>query len=155
MISTLKLLFMVAPQLLGSLFESNKQLIIDHNRKLSASHAASSPKPTSTSHKSGIGTKLIVSHQIPTHELDSPRSSPDSEPSTDSSPDDPLLAMVHNMLTCSTRSSDITQLLSTNKNASKSSTHQVAKVHKQHVCARTSKTTQVVDRGANGGLVGS
>ena len=83
---------------------------------LSAAHAASNPKHTSTSQKSGIGTKPIINCQLHTHEKDAPSSTPDSEPSIDSAPDDHLLAMVDDTLTSSPNSSDNTQLLSTNKN---------------------------------------
>ena len=82
---------------------------------LSAAHAAFNPKHTSTSEKSGIGTKPIINCQLHTHEKDAPSSTPDSEPSIDSAPDDHLLAMVDDTLTSSPNSSDNTQLLSTTR----------------------------------------
>ena len=79
-------------------------------------------------------------------------------PPTEDLHQETLLAMVHDSLSQPEilDSSDIIQLLSVNKSTTHKDYKNTVKVHRQYVFARANKgATQLINRGANGGLTGS
>ena len=134
----------------GKLSKDQQQMIIDHNRSLpkSGSSSLSTPNksPSPLPHKP-TPQQTAKSQQVHTHQSD--KSTADTT-KVETTPSDPLLAMVHQSIhTSDDDASDITKVLS-------------AKRSRQiHVCKRylfqhaNHTNNQLVDRGANGGLAGS
>ena len=132
------------------LSKDQQQMIIDHNRSLpkSGSSSISTPNksPSPLPHKP-TPQQTAKSQQVHTHQSD--ESTADTT-KIETTPSDPLLAMVHQSIhTSNDDASDITKVLS----AKRSRQIQVCKhfifQHANHT------NNQLVDRGANGGLAGS
>ena len=132
------------------LSKDQQQMIIDHNRSLpkSGSSSISTPNksPSPLPHKP-TPQQTAKSQQVHTHQSD--ESTADTT-KIETTPSDPLLAMVHQSIhTSDDDASDITKVLS----AKRSRQIQVCKhyifQHAHHT------NNQLVDRGANGGLAGS
>ena len=132
------------------LSKDQQQMIIDHNRSLpkSGSSSISTPNksPSPLPHKP-TPQQTAKSQQVHTHQSD--ESTADST-KIETTPSDPLLAMVHQSIhTSDDDASDITKVLS----AKRSRQIQVCKhyifQHANHI------NNQLVDRGSNGGLAGS
>ena len=118
-------------------FKDQQQLIIDHNRSLPKSGSPHLPTPQQT-------TK---SQQVHTHQSD--ESTTDTI-KTETTPSDPLLAMVHQSInTSDDAASDISNFLSVKR----SSQIQVCQCYLFQHANHTNQ--QLVDHGANGGLAGS
>ena len=132
------------------LSKDQQQMIIDHNRSLPKSGSSSILTPNkSPSPLPHLPTpqQTAKSQQVHTHQSD--ESTADST-KIETTPSDPLLAMVHQSIHPSDDdASDITKVLS----AKRSRQIQVCKhyifQHANH------NNNQLVDRGANGGLAGS
>ena len=132
------------------LSKDQQQMIIDHNRSLpkSGSLHLSTPNksPSPLPHKS-TQQQTAKSQQVHTHQSD--ESTTDTiKPET--TPSDPLLAMVHRLINTSyDDASDISNVLSVKMSCQ----IQVC----QHYLFQDANHTnhQLVDRGANGGLAGS
>ena len=132
------------------LSKDQQQMIIDHNRSLprsgSSSHSTPNKSPSPLPDKP-TPQQTARSQQVHTHQSD--KSTADIT-KVETTPSDPLLAMVHQSIhTSDDDASDITKVLS-------------AKRSRQiHVCKRylfqhaNHTNNQLVDRGANGGLAGS
>ena len=132
------------------LSKDQQQMIIDHNRSLpkSGSSSLSTPNksPSPLPHKP-TPQQTAKSQQVHTHQSD--KSTADTT-KVETTPSDPLLAMVHQSIhTSDDDASDITKVLS----AKRSRQIQVCKRYLFQHANHTNN--QLVDRGANGGLAGS
>ena len=130
--------------------KDQQQMIIDHNRSLpkSGSPHLSTPNksPSSLPHKP-TPQQTAKSQQVHTHQSD--ESTTDTI-KTETTPSDPLLAMVHRSLNTSDDAApDISHALSVKR----SSQIQVCQRYLFQYANHTNQ--QLVDRGPNGGLVGS
>ena len=132
------------------LSKDQQQMIIDHNRSLpkSGSSSISTPNksPSPLPHKP-TPQQTAKSQQVHTHQSD--ESTADIT-KIETTPSDPLLAMVHQSIhTSDDDASDIT------KNLSAKRSRQI-QVCKHYIFQHANHTNnQLVDRGANGGLAGS
>ena len=132
------------------LSKDQQQMIIDHNRSLpkSGSSSLSTPNksPFPLPHKP-TPQQTAKSQQVHTHQSD--KSTADIT-KVETTPSDPLLAMVHQSIhTSDDDASDINKVLS----AKRSRQIQVCKRYLFQHANHTNN--QLVDRGANGGLAGS
>ena len=132
------------------LSKDQQQMIIDHNRSLpkSGNSSLSTPNksPSPLPHKP-TPQQTAKSQQVHTHQSD--KSTADTT-KVETTPSDPLLAMVHQSIhTSDDDVSDITKVLS----AKRSRQIQVCKRYLFQHANHTNN--QLVDRGANGGLAGS
>ena len=132
------------------LSKDQQQMIIDHNRSLpkSGSPHLSTPNksPSPLPHKP-TPQQTAKSQQVHTHQSD--ESTTDTI-KTETTPSDPLMAMVHQSIhTSDDDASDISNVLSVKRS------HQI-QVCQRYLFQHTNHTNQqLVDRGANGGLAGS
>ena len=132
------------------LSKNQQQMIIDHNRSLpkSGSSSISTPNksPSPLPHKP-TPQQTAKSQQVHTHQSD--ESTADST-KIETTPSDPLLAMVHQSIhTSDDDVSDITKVLSAKRSRQ-------IQVCKHYIFQHANHTNnQLVDRGANGGLAGS
>ena len=132
------------------LSKDQQQIIFDHNRSLPKSGSSHLPTPNKSPsplpHKP-TPQQTAKSQQVHTHQSD--ESTADTT-KTETTPSDPLLAMVHQSInTSDDDASDITKVLS----AKRSRQIQVCKRYLFQHANHTNN--QLVDRGANGGLAGS
>ena len=132
------------------LSKDQQQMIIDHNRSLpkngSSSLSTPNKSPSPLPHKP-TPQQTAKSQQVHTHQSD--KSTADTT-KVETTPSDPLLAMVHQSIhTSDDDASDITKVLS----AKRSRQIQVCKRYLFQHANHTNN--QLVDRGANGGLAGS
>ena len=132
------------------LSKDQQQMIIDHNRSLSksgSSHLSTPNKSPSPLPHKPTPQQTAKSQQVHTHQSD--ESTADTT-NIETTPSDPLLAMVHQSInTSNDDASDITKVLS----AKRSRQIQVCKRYLFQHANHTNN--QLVDRGANGGLAGS
>ena len=132
------------------LSKDQQQMIIDHNRSLpkSGSSSISTPNksPSPLPHKP-TPQQTEKSQQVHTHQSD--ESTADTT-KIETTPSDPLLAMVHQSIhTSDDDASDITKVLSAKRSRQ-------IQVCKHYIFQHANHTNnQLVDRGANGGLAGS
>ena len=132
------------------LSKDQQQMIIDHNRSLpkgGSTHLSTPNKrPSSLPHKP-TPQQTAKSQQVHTHQSD--ESTTDTT-KTETTPSDPLLAMVHQSIhTSDDDASDISNVLSVKRS------HQI-QVCQRYLFQHANHTNQqLVDRGANGGLAGS
>ena len=132
------------------LSKDQQQLIIDHNRSLPKSGSSHLPTPNKSPsplpHKP-TPQQTAKSQQVHTHQSD--ESTADTT-NIETTPSDPLLAMVHQSINASDDdASDITKVLSAKRS-------QQIQVCKRSLFQHANHTNnQLVDRGANGGLAGS
>ena len=132
------------------LSKDQQQMIIDHNRSLpkSGSSSLSTPNksPSPLPHKP-TPQQTAKSQQVHTHQSD--KSTADTT-KVETSPSDPLLAMVHQSIhTSDDDASDITKVLSAKRSRQ-------IQVCKRYLFQHANYTNnQLVDHGANGGLAGS
>ena len=132
------------------LSKDQQQMIIDHNRSLpkSGSSSISTPNksPSPLPHKP-TSQQTAKSQQVHTHQSD--ESTADTT-KIETTPSDPLLAMVHQSIhTSDDDASDITKVLSAKRSRQ-------IQVCKHYIFQHANHTNnQLVDRGANGGLAGS
>ena len=132
------------------LSKDQQQMIIDHNRSLpkSGSSSLSTPNksPSPLPHKP-TPQQTVKSQQVHTHQSD--QSTADTT-KVETTPSDPLLAMVHQSIhTSNDDASDITKVLSAKRSRQ-------IQVCKHYIFQHANHTNnQLVDRGANGGLAGS
>ena len=132
------------------LSKDQQQMIIDHNRSLpkSGSSSISMPNksPSPLPHKP-TRQQTAKSQQVHTHQSD--ESTADTT-KIETTPSDPLLAMVHQSIhTSNDDASDITKVLSAKRSRQ-------IQVCKHYIFQHANHTNnQLVDRGANGGLAGS
>ena len=132
------------------LSKDQQQMIIDHNRSLpkSGSSSISTPNksPSPLPHKP-TPQQTAKSQQVHTHQSD--ESTADTT-KIETTPSDPLLAMVHQSIhTSNDDASDITKVLSAKRSRQ-------IQVCKHYIFQHANHTNnQLVDHGANGGLAGS
>ena len=132
------------------LSKDQQQMISDHNRSLpkSGSSVISTPNksPSPLPHKP-TPQQTAKSQQVHTHQSD--ESTADTT-KIETTPSDPLLAMVHQSIhTSNDDASDITKVLSAKRSRQ-------IQVCKHYIFQHANHTNnQLVDRGANGGLAGS
>ena len=132
------------------LSKDQQQMIIDHNRSLPKSGSSSiltpNKSPSPLPHKP-TPQQTAKSQQVHTHQSD--ESTADST-KIETTPSDPLLAMVHQSIHPSDDdASDITKVLSAKRSRQ-------IQVCKHYIFQHANHTNnQLVDRGANGGLAGS
>ena len=132
------------------LSKDQQQMIIDHNRSLpkSGSSSISTPNksPSPLPHKP-TPQQTAKSQQVHTHQSD--ESTADTT-KIETTPSDPLLAMVHQSIhTSNDDASDITKVLSAKRSRQ-------IQVCKHYIFQHANHTNnQLVDRGGNGGLPGS
>ena len=132
------------------LSKDQQQMIIDHNRSLPKSGSSSiltpNKSPSPLPHKP-TPQQTAKSQQVHTHQSD--ESTADST-KIETTPSDPLLAMVHQSIHPSDdEASDITKVLSAKRSRQ-------IQVCKHYIFQHANHTNnQLVDRGANGGLAGS
>ena len=118
-------------------FKDQQQMIIDHNRSLPKSGNPHLPTPQQTA----------KSQQVHTHQSD--ESTTDTI-KTETTPSDPLLAMVHQSInTSDAAASDISHVFSVKRSPQIQVCQCYLFQHANH------NNQQLVDRGANGGLAGS
>ena len=132
------------------LSKDQQQMIIDHNRSLpkSGSPHLSTPNksPSPLPHKP-TPQQTAKSQQVHTHQSD--ESTTDTI-KTETTPSDPLLAMVHQSIhTSDDDASDISNVLSVKRSCQIQVCQCYLFQHANHT------NQQLVDRGANGGLAGS
>ena len=132
------------------LSKDQQQMIIDHNRSLpkSGSSSLSTPNksPSPLPHKP-TPQQTVKSQQVHTYQSD--QSTADTT-KVETTPSDPLLAMVHQSIhTSADDASDITNVLSAKRSRQ-------IQVCKHYIFQHANHTNnQLVDCGANGGLAGS
>ena len=132
------------------LSKDQQQMIIDHNRSLpkSGGSSVSTPNknPSPLPHKP-TPQQTAKSQQVHTHQSDE---STVGSTKIETTPSDPLLAMVHQSIhTSDDDASDITKVLSAKRSRQ-------IQVCKHYIFQHANHTNnQLVDRGANGGLAGS
>ena len=132
------------------LSKDQQQMIIDHNRSLpksgSSSFSTPNKSPSPLPHKP-TPQQTAKSQQVHTHQSD--ESTADTT-KIETTPSDPLLAMVHQSIhTSDDDASDITKVLSAKRSRQ-------IQVCKHYIFQHANHTNnQLVDRGANGGLAGS
>ena len=132
------------------LSKDQQQMIIDHNRSLPKSGSSSlstfNKSPSPLPHKP-TPQQTVKSQQVHTHQSD--QSTADTT-KVETTPSDPLLAMVHQSIhTSADYASDITKVLSSKRSRQ-------IQVCKHYIFQHANHTkNQLVDRGANGGLAGS
>ena len=132
------------------LSKDQQQMIIDHNRSLpkSGSSSLSTPnkRPSPLPHKP-TPQQTAKSQQVHTHQSD--KSTADTT-KVETTPSDPLLAMVHQSIhTSDDDASDITKVLSAKRSRQ-------IQVCKRYIFQHANHTNnQLVDCGANGDLAGS
>ena len=132
------------------LSKDQQQMIIDHNRSLpksgSSSFSTPNKSPSPLPHKP-TPQQTAKSQQVHTHQSD--KSTADTT-KVQTTPSDPLLAMVHQSIhTSDDDASDITKVLSAKRSRQ-------IQVCKRYIFQHANHTNnQLVDRGANGGLAGS
>ena len=132
------------------LSKDQQQMIIDHNRSLpkSGTSSLSTPNksPSPFPHKP-TPQQTVKAQQVHTHQ--SYQSTADTT-KVETTPSDPLLAMVHQSIhTSADDASDITKVLSAKRSRQ-------IQVCKHYIFQHANHTNnQLVDRGANGGLAGS
>ena len=132
------------------LSKDQQQMIIDHNRSLpksgSSSFSTPNKSPSPLPHKP-TPQQTVKSQQVHTHQSD--QSTADTT-KVETTPSDPLLAMVHQSIhTSDDDASDITKVLSAKRSRQ-------IQVCKHYIFQHANHTNnQLVDRGANGGLAGS
>ena len=132
------------------LSKDQQQMIIDHNRSLPKSGSSSlstlNKSPSPLPHKP-TPQQTAKSQQVHTHQSD--QSTADTT-KVETTPSDPLLAMVHQSIhTSADDASDITKVLSAKRSRQ-------IQVCKRYIFQHANHTNnQLVDRGANGGLAGS
>ena len=132
------------------LSKDQQQMIIDHNRSLPKSGSLSlstpnkspSPLPHKPTPQQTVKSQLVHTHQSDQSTADTTK--------VETTPSDPLLAMVHQFIhTSADDASDITKVLSAKRSRQ-------IQVCKHYIFQHTNHTNnQLVDRGANGGLAGS
>ena len=132
------------------LSKDQQQMIIDHNRSLpkSGSTHLSTPNksPSPLPHKP-TPQQTAKSQQVHTHQSDEGTT---DTTKTETTPSDPLLAMVHQSIhTSDDDSSDISNVLSVKRSCQIQVCQRYLFQHANHT------NQQLVDRGANGGLAGS
>ena len=132
------------------LSKDQQQMIIDHNRSLpkSGSTHLSTPNksPSPLPHKP-TPQQTAKSQQVHTHQSDEGTT---DITKTETTPSDPLLAMVHQSIhTSDDDASDISNVLSVKRSGQIQVCQQYLFQHANHT------NQQLVDRGANGGLAGS
>ena len=132
------------------LSKHQQQMIIDHNRSLpksGSSHLSTPNKSPSPLPHKPTPQQTAKTQQVHTHQSDE---SPTDKTSIETTPSDPLLAMVHQSIhTSDDDVSDITKVLSAKRSRQ-------IKVCKHYLFQHANHTNnQLVDRGANGGLAGS
>ena len=132
------------------LSKDQQQMIIDHNRSLPKSgspHLSTPNKSLSPLPHKPTPQQTAKSQQVHTHQSD--ESTTDTI-KTETTPSDPLLAMVHRSInTSDDDASDISNSLSVKRS------HQI-QVCQRYLFQHASHTNQqLVDRGANGGIAGS
>ena len=147
--SNIQTIFLPKP-ICEKLSKDQQQMIIDHNRSLPKSGSSHLPTPNKSPsplpHKP-TPQQTDRSQQVHTHQSD--ESTADTT-NIETTPSDPLLAMVHQSINASDDdASDITKVLS----AKRSRQIQVCKRYLFQHANHTNN--QLVDRGANGGLAGS
>ena len=132
------------------LSKDQQQMVIDHNRSLpksgSSSFSTPNKSPSPLPHKP-TPQQTVKSQQVHTHQSD--KSTADTT-KVETTPSDPLLAMVHQSIhTSADDASDITKVLSAKRSRQ-------IQVCKHYIFQHANHTNnQLVDRGANGGLAGS
>ena len=132
------------------LSKDQQQMIIDHNRSLpkngSSSISTPNKSPSPLPHKP-TPQQTAKSQQVHTHQSDE---STANTTKIETTPSDPLLAMVHQSIhTSDDDASDITKVLSAKRSRQ-------IQVCKHYIFQHANHTNnQLVDRGANGGLAGS
>ena len=132
------------------LSKDQQQMIIDHTRSLPKSGSSSiltpNKSPSPLPHKP-TPQQTAKSQQVHTHQSD--ESTADST-KIETTPSDPLLAMVHQSIHPSDNdASDITKVLSAKRSRQIQACKHYIFQHANHT------NNQLVDRGANGGLAGS
>ena len=131
------------------LSKDQQQMIIDHNRSLpkSGSSSLSTPNKSSPLPHKPTPQQTAKSQQVHTHQSD--KSTADTT-KVETTPSDPLLAMVHQSIhTSDDDASDITKVLSAKRSRQIQACKRYIFQHANHT------NNQLVDRGANGGLAGS
>ena len=127
-----------------------QQMIIDHNRSLPKSgspHLSTPNKSLSPLPHKPTPQQSAKSQQVHTHQSD--ESTTDTI-KTETTPSDPLLAMVHRPInTSDDDASDISNVLSVKRSCQIQGCQRYLFQHANHT------NQQLVDRGANGGLAGS
>ena len=132
------------------LSKDQQQMIIDHNRSLPRSgspHLSTPNKRLSPLPHKPTPQQTAKSQQVHTHQCD--ESTTDTI-KTETTPSDPLLAMVHRSInTSDDDASDISNVLSVKRSC------QIQVCQCYHFQHANHTNQQLVDRGANGGLAGS
>ena len=131
------------------LSKDQQQMITDHNRSLSKSGSShlSTPNKSPSPLPQKTPQQTAKSQQAHTHQSDD--STPDTT-KTETTPSDPLLAMVHQSIhTSDDDASDISKVLSVKRSCQIQVCQRYLFQHANHT------NQQLVDHGANGGLAGS
>ena len=132
------------------LSKDQQQMIIDHNRSLPKSgstHLSTPNKSLSPLPHKPTPQQTAKSQQVHTHQSDEGTT---DTTKTETTPSDPLLAMVHQSIhTSDDDASDISNVLSVKRSCQIQVCQRYLFQHANHT------NQQLVDRGANGGLAGS
>ena len=132
------------------LSKDQQQMIIDHNRSLPKSgstHLTTPNKSPSPLPHKPTPQQTAKSQQVRTHQSDEGTT---DTTKTETTPSDPLLAMVHQSIhTSDDDASDISNVLSVKRSRQIQVCQRYLFQHANHT------NQQLVDRGANGGLAGS
>ena len=136
----------------GTLSESTKQMIIEHNKKVKLNNPTPYPSGSKTKPNPTLGKPTPTPKQVHQHSQDEPTEEPSSDTSTQT--------LVNQCLAESgIDPTDIQNVMSVSyakRNISSHESSRQIQTHQRYVFARVNQANhQLIDRGANGGLAGA
>ena len=140
------------PHIWETLSESTKQMIIEHNKKVKLNNSTPYPSGSKTKPNPTLGKSTPAPQQVHQHSQDEPTEEPPPDTSTQT--------LVNKCLAASgIDPTDIQNVMSVSHAKRNISSHESSRqiqTHQRYVFARGNPTNhQLIDRGANGGLVGA
>ena len=140
------------PNTWETLSESTKQMIIEHNKKVKLNNPTTYPSGSKTKPNPTLGKRAPAPQQVHQHSQDEPTDEPPSDISNQT--------LVNKCLAESgIDPSDIQNVMSVSyakRNISPHESSRQIQTHQRYVSARVNQANhQLIDRGANGGLVGA
>ena len=140
------------PHIWETLYESTKQMIIEHNKKVKLNNPTPYPSGSKTKPNPTLGKSTPAPQQVHQHSQD--------EPTEEPSPDTSTQTLVNKCLAESgIDPTDIQNVMSVSyakRNILSHESSRQIQTHQRYVFARVNQTNhQLIDRGSNGGLAGA
>ena len=128
----------------GTLSESTKQMIIEHNKKVKLNNPTPYPSGSKTKPNPTLGKSTPAPQQVHQHSQDEPTEEPPPDTSTQTLVNKCLAAI------------NVMSVSHAKRNISSHESSRQIQTHQRYVFARANQTNhQLIDRGANGGLAGA